>query len=108
MPGLTGLQLAQEITDVEIVFVTAYDHYAVAAFERAAVDDLLKPVSDKRLAATVERIKARLGQHRKRAASGPAPEIIEALTLLHEYLPQVAPDTGAQHTPLAWIRAAVG
>ncbi|MBL7003688.1 MAG: response regulator transcription factor [Gammaproteobacteria bacterium] len=58
MPGLDGLQLAQQIKgDVQIVFITAYDEYAVAAFEREAVDYILKPVTKKRLEETIKRLK---------------------------------------------------
>ncbi len=56
MPGLDGLTLAREGRGVlpPVVFVTAYDEYAVAAFEAEAVDYLLKPVEPERLAATLE------------------------------------------------------
>ncbi len=61
MPGLSGLQVAQRIAGVcRIVFVTAYDQYAVEAFERDAVDYLVKPVSKKRLMQTVQRLKKQL------------------------------------------------
>jgi DNA-binding LytR/AlgR family response regulator len=57
MPGLDGLQVAKELPpEVRVVFVTAYDDYAVQAFEAAAVDYLLKPVNDERLALTVQRL----------------------------------------------------
>ncbi|MBN3790562.1 LytTR family DNA-binding domain-containing protein [Burkholderia sp. Ac-20353] len=49
MPGIDGLKLASLVPDVHVVFVTAYDEYAVDAFDRAAVDYLLKPVTDERL-----------------------------------------------------------
>lgn len=89
MPGATGLEVAAEIADEWeggegvagtagrphagpplVVFVTAYDRYAVQAFERAAVDYLLKPVTPERLAETVGRLRARLAQ---RAAAAVAP-----------------------------------
>ena len=63
MPGLTGLQLAKELTGNTkplIVFVTAYDEYAVQAFEQEAVDYLVKPVNDTRLSQTMARLKKRL------------------------------------------------
>lgn len=56
MPGLSGLEAARAATGTRVVFVTAYDEYAVAAFEAAAVDYLLKPVSDARLAQCVARL----------------------------------------------------
>lgn len=58
MPGLTGMEVAGKIAgSCRIVFVTAYDDYAVEAFEKEAVDYLLKPVSQERLARTVMRLK---------------------------------------------------
>lgn len=58
MPGLDGLQVAQALPkDTRIVFVTAFDQYAVQAFEHAAVDYLLKPVSDERLSQTIDKLK---------------------------------------------------
>ena len=66
MPGLDGLELAAELADrlgedvPAIVFVTAYDEYALKAFDHAAVDYLLKPIDAERLGRCVERLKARL------------------------------------------------
>ncbi|HVJ30279.1 MAG TPA: LytTR family DNA-binding domain-containing protein [Gammaproteobacteria bacterium] len=61
MPKLNGLEVAERVQGAtQIVFVTAYDEHAVAAFEQGAVDYLLKPVKRARLAATIERLKARL------------------------------------------------
>ena len=66
MPEMTGMDVAQRIeaTNVHVVFVTAYDHFAVKAFETQAVDYLLKPVSADRLAHCIEQIKhgARTGK----------------------------------------------
>ena len=60
MPGLTGFEVARELvlqkTDSHVVFVTAYDHYAIEAFEINAVDYLLKPVEPVRLRRTLERV----------------------------------------------------
>ncbi|WP_028104410.1 LytR/AlgR family response regulator transcription factor [Pseudoduganella violaceinigra] len=68
MPGKSGLDVAEELVDAwagpapfpQVVFVTAYDEYAVQAFEREAADYVLKPVSDERLARTVARLRQRL------------------------------------------------
>lgn len=74
MPGLDGLELAAELADrlgeaaPLIVFVTAHDEYAIEAFERAALDYLLKPVTSERLARSVERLRARLAARRGDAA----------------------------------------
>jgi DNA-binding LytR/AlgR family response regulator len=101
MPGLSGLDVARDLNGVHVVFVTAYDEYALAAFDRAAVDYLLKPVSDERLAETVRRLKQHLSEPPR---SGVAPEIAQALAMLREHLGTAAP-AGER---LAWIRAAIG
>ncbi len=63
MPGLSGLEVAQKISvPCQVVFVTAFDSFAVEAFENAAVDYLLKPVSEDRLKITVERLQNQVGQ----------------------------------------------
>ena len=85
MPGLTGLQVAQRLADGGgsagplIVFVTAYNEYAVQAFEREAVDYLVKPVNDARLAETVERLKKRLAAPVTTADNS---ELSRAMTLI--------------------------
>jgi DNA-binding LytR/AlgR family response regulator len=74
MPGKTGLEAARELAEdwpgdkpfPLIVFVTAYDQYAVEAFEHAAVDYVCKPVNDERLSKTITRLKARLTQPQSR------------------------------------------
>src|SRR5439155_21843113 len=61
MPGKGGREVARQLADAcHIVFVTAYDEYAVAAFDEGAVDYLLKPPSPERIAKVVARLKARL------------------------------------------------
>ena len=61
MPGLSGIEVAQKIgTNCRVVFITAFDQYAVKAFENEAVDYLLKPVTDKRLEKTIERLKKQI------------------------------------------------
>lgn len=61
MPGVSGLDVAKAMTELrpatQVVFVTAYDQYAIDAFEKGAVDYLLKPVSRDRLATTIARLK---------------------------------------------------
>jgi DNA-binding LytR/AlgR family response regulator len=67
MPGLTGLDVARRIeARTHVVFVTAYDQYAVEAFDRDAVDYLLKPVTDERLERAIERLRAKLARPRSR------------------------------------------
>jgi len=61
MPGLTGIEVAQQInTDCRVVFITAFDQYAIEAFENEAVDYILKPVTDKRLKKTINRLKKQI------------------------------------------------
>ena len=61
MPGLSGLEVAKNITsDCRVVFITAYDQYAIEAFENEAIDYLLKPVTDDRLAKTVQRLQKQI------------------------------------------------
>jgi DNA-binding LytR/AlgR family response regulator len=70
MPGLSGLQVAEALPlGTRVVFVTAFDEFAVDAFQRAAVDYLLKPVSDSRLTQTIERLQANTGQDREQLIS---------------------------------------
>ncbi|MGY8525268.1 LytR/AlgR family response regulator transcription factor [Paracidovorax citrulli] len=74
MPGLSGMDVARELRAMEapplVVFVTAYDQFAVEAFEQAAVDYVLKPIQRERLEGTVQRLKARLAAE---AAADSAP-----------------------------------
>jgi DNA-binding LytR/AlgR family response regulator len=71
MPGLSGLEVAQGIEgDTRVVFVTAFDEFALQAFEHAALDYVLKPVSTERLARTVARLRA--AETSAAPASGPA------------------------------------
>ncbi len=107
MPGKTGLEAAQELAedwpeDVPfplVVFVTAYDEYALQAFEQAAADYVLKPISDARLAKTVERLKARLIQHTERN---------NALERIVGQLRTLVPNAVPASERLSIIRAAVG
>lgn len=106
MPGKTGLEAAQELAEdwpedapfPLVVFVTAYDEYALQAFEHAAADYVLKPVSDARLGKTVERLKARLQQHTERNAE---------LERIVDQLRRLVPHAAAPER-LSVIRAAVG
>ena len=94
MPGKSGMQVASEAAGLcHIVFITAYDQFAVEAFEREAVDYLLKPVEPKRLAVTVDRLRDRLARHKL----DPAP-IHALLQHLRERL------TPSPTTYLKWIK----
>jgi DNA-binding LytR/AlgR family response regulator len=97
MPGLTGLEVASRAdARTHVVFVTAFDQYAVEAFEREAVDYVLKPVTDERLATCIARLK------RKIAAAETPPALDAVLAQLARVLPDAALGR------LRWIRALVG
>jgi DNA-binding LytR/AlgR family response regulator len=100
MPGLTGLEVAaaaaQASARTQIVFVTAYDQYAIDAFERGAIDYLLKPIAPERLAATVQRLQQRTG-----AADA------SALAAMLERLSIDLPRASAS-PPLTWLTASTG
>jgi DNA-binding LytR/AlgR family response regulator len=92
MPGRSGLDVAREIGALcHVVFVTAYDEYAIAAFEEGVVDYVLKPVTAPRIEKVVARVKARL-------ASAP----LDLRALLARL------GTRESTTPLKWIRASLG
>jgi len=95
MPGVNGLEAARAIgARAHIVFVTAFDQHAVEAFERGAVDYVLKPFNDERLAVTVERLKERLER---------PPVSIDSL------VEQLAGRLGARPADrLRWVKASVG
>jgi DNA-binding LytR/AlgR family response regulator len=100
MPGLTGLEVAAAATEASpathVVFVTAYNQYAIDAFERGAVDYLLKPVTAERLAATVKRLRTRTSDSAADLAS-----LAAIVRQLSAKLPAAAP-------ALTWITASVG
>ena len=126
MPGMTGIEAAREIVQLgdddwdgcEIVFITAYDEYAVEAFEQGAVDYVLKPAERERLALTVARLQRRLAQRRD---SLPAPagqpgtlpasaderRALPLQQLLHQLTQRLNPGAAAP-SYLRWIQATVG
>ncbi|MEP6679375.1 MAG: LytTR family DNA-binding domain-containing protein [Betaproteobacteria bacterium] len=96
-----GLEVARGVAqDVNVVFVTAYDQYAVDAFERAAADYLLKPVTDERLLQTIGRLQKRV------ASATPAPDLGAALATLRDLVPQLGAAAAGER--LAWVRASAG
>jgi DNA-binding LytR/AlgR family response regulator len=111
MPGLTGLDVAARLLQgpkpPHIVFVTAFDQYAVEAFDHSAVDYLLKPASLDRLTKTVGRLKAVLQAKRESPVGAAATASLQALLaqLGGAGLAAVAAPPPA---PLQWIRAAQG
>ena len=103
MPGLSGLEVAQGIEGAtRVVFVTAYDEFAVQAFEQAALDYLLKPVSAERLARCVARLRTALASGTAAAAD----DDNRLASTLRRLMP-AAPGTPPS-PPLRWIRASAG
>jgi DNA-binding LytR/AlgR family response regulator len=113
MPGLSGLEVAEALAEdwldgplPLIVFVTAYDQYALRAFEHAAVDYVLKPVEPERLALTCRRLQAALAARPKKATELP-PELLAALTALRSAAASAQPATPAP-PKLRMLQASLG
>lgn len=103
MPEMTGVEVARHLAThgdlrCHVVFVTAFDQYAVEAFETGAIDYLLKPYSDERLVATIERLRARLDT--------PSPTGSEQN--LSALLERLAAKLNPQSERLKWIKANIG
>ena len=117
MPGLTGVDAARQIAQMdvaddehlpEIVFITAYDQYAVEAFEQGVCDYVLKPAERDRLQVTAQRIRARLAQRDAPDGAGatadsPTPPLQQ---VLHRLAAQLNPGGAPRY--LDWIQASVG
>ena len=109
MPGRNGIEVAETIADEWpegsaeplFVFVTAYDSYAVSAFERAAVDYILKPLTPERLEQTVERLKVRLADRARNPQAGDMAQVMQRMQSMRD-----TPDTPRERIKV--IRAGVG
>ena len=98
MPARTGLEVAALVLPgPQVVFTTAYDEHAVAAFEAGAVDYLMKPVVASRLATTVERVRRRLA----------APAAIDQ-EQVRRLVSALMPAHGAAAPTLTWLRCSIG
>jgi DNA-binding LytR/AlgR family response regulator len=118
MPGLTGVDAARQIAQLEpaededefplpeIVFITAYDQYAVEAFEQGVVDYVLKPAERDRLALTVARLRRRLAARGGDEGLPEGPPSAPLQQLLHQLSARMNP--GAAPKYLQWIQATVG
>jgi DNA-binding LytR/AlgR family response regulator len=94
MPEMTGVEVARHVAGrAHVVFVTAYDQYAIQAFETGALDYVLKPVTDERLQLTIERLKSKL-------ATPPAD--------LNAILSRLSQQVGPKKERLQWIKATLG
>lgn len=94
IPGMTGLEVARQAAGrCHVVFVTAFDQYAIAAFEQGAIDYVMKPVNLQRLATTVTRLKDRITQ--------PPADLSGLLVKLQRHVAE-------GRTYLRWVNASVG
>lgn len=101
MPGFNGFEMLRKLDDDEVpavIFVTAYDHFAVGAFEEGAVDYLLKPLDDERLRVAVERARARLQETATRE------RIDQLRSTLARINSQFDPTLGSQYERDLWVR----
>jgi DNA-binding LytR/AlgR family response regulator len=117
MPGLTGVEAAKEIAQLELsddallpemVFITAYDQYAIDAFEQGVVDYVLKPAEPERLRLTAERLKTRLKQRSNDVIDPAADHSLASHSvqqLLHLLSAKVS---GHPAHYLSWLQASVG
>jgi DNA-binding LytR/AlgR family response regulator len=123
MPGLTGVDAARQIAQLptfekadgwpgcEIVFVTAYDQYAVQAFEQGVVDYVLKPAEPERLRLTMGRIQQRMAERAQQERNGGCESAVtlpahtpDMQQLLQRLAAQISPNRAAK---LQWIQATV-
>ena len=111
MPGQTGLEAAGEIVNLdnwsgEMVFVTAYDEYAVTAFEKGAIDYLLKPVESERLHVTRKRLEERLRAKSTQPAGASDMSTDTMMQTLQQVQRQL--QSTAQVPKLRWLQASAG
>jgi DNA-binding LytR/AlgR family response regulator len=114
MPGMSGIEAARQLyRHSHIVFATAYDQYALDAFQQGALDYLLKPVSAERLATTCARLRAALERRRQPGPAAAAPprdigQQLAQLTALLENKGKTAAEERPKNGYLRWIQAQVG
>ncbi|WP_299132863.1 LytTR family DNA-binding domain-containing protein [uncultured Vibrio sp.] len=115
MPELDGISLAKKLNKLAspplVVFITAYDEYAVKAFEHSAMDYLLKPINEERLFATCQKVQARLSSNQTRSGSTPDQPDIAALMNKLQQLSQTTsqqPPYRPQQKHLTWLKASIG
>ncbi len=111
MPGKTGLEVAHELAEEWpdnkafplVVYVTAYDEFAIEAFEHAASDYVLKPISEERLSKTVKRLHDKLASQQDRSG-----ELDRMVAQLRNLIPGIGATATQNGEKLSIIRAAVG
>ncbi|MDA0143401.1 response regulator transcription factor [Vibrio sp. RW] len=117
MPELDGISLAKKLNKLVspplVVFITAYDEYAVKAFEHNAMDYLLKPINEERLLATCQKVQARLSSNQ---ATSDNTSLQPDIAALMNQLQQLSQSTSQQTQPpylsqkkyLTWLKASIG
>ncbi|UPR54098.1 response regulator transcription factor [Vibrio cyclitrophicus] len=115
MPELDGISLAKKLNKLAspplVVFITAYDEYAVKAFEHNAMDYLLKPINEERLLATCQKVQTRLSSNQMQSGSAPVQPDIAALMNQLQQLSQSTsqqPPYRPQQKHLTWLKANIG
>ncbi|CAK3023344.1 LytR/AlgR family response regulator transcription factor [Vibrio crassostreae] len=115
MPELDGISLAKQLNKLAspplVVFITAYDEYAVKAFEHNAMDYLLKPINEERLLATCQKVQARLSSNQTQSGStSEQPDIAALMNQLQQLSQSTSqqPPYRPQQKYLTWLKASVG
>lgn len=117
MPGKNGIEAAGQLAQIsQLVFVTAYNEYAIEAFERGALDYLLKPVEPERLQQTCARLKQRIEEKRQVASAHALPSVPSASIAakaptagdVEQLLRQLMQQQAQSREYLRWIQASVG
>ncbi|CAK3314943.1 Uncharacterized response regulatory protein VPA0021 [Vibrio crassostreae] len=115
MPELDGISLAKKLNKLAspplVVFITAYDEYAVKAFEHNAIDYLLKPINEERLLATCQKVQARLSSNQTQSGStSEQPDIAALMNQLQQLSQSTSqqPPYRPQQKYLTWLKASVG
>ena len=115
MPELDGISLAKKLNKLAspplVVFITAYDEYAVKAFEHNAMDYLLKPINEERLLATCQKVQARLSSNQTQSGStSEQPDIAALMNQLQQLSQSTSqqPPYRPQQKHLTWLKASIG
>ena len=107
MPGKSGIEAARQLSQqAQVVFVTAYDEYAIEAFKQGAMDYLLKPVDVERLSMTCERLRQRLDKKSNPTSTNAAASNADQIEVMLKKI--MLHSQGGKPDYLCWIQASVG